>query len=94
LNPFCLDGGYNYQICRDTVETHNYIPHIRTRGEEIDDQKNDPNKVPRRWVVEVTHSWLNRFRLVLVRFEKLLSRHLGLLQLACTYIVLKRAKTF
>ena len=46
---------------------------------------------PRRWVVERTHSWLNRFRKILVRFEKTLESHWGLLQLACAHIVLKRA---
>jgi transposase len=25
----------------------------------------------RRWVVEVSHSWMNRFRKLLVRYEKL-----------------------
>ena len=52
------------------------------------------NYKPRRWVVEVTHSWLNRFRKILVRFEKKVKHHLGLLQLACAYIVFKRAETF
>jgi putative transposase len=45
-------------------------------------------------VVEVCHSWLNRFRKILVRFEKKLATHLALLQLACAYIVLKRAEVF
>ena len=48
--------------------------------------------LPRRWVVEVCHSWLNRFRKLLVRFEKKLETHLALLQFACAYIVLKRAR--
>jgi hypothetical protein len=28
----------------------------------------------RRWIVEVAHSWLNRFRKLLVRYEKLYSK--------------------
>ena len=43
------------------------------------------------WVIEVCHAWLNRFRKLLVRFEKKLETHLALLQFACAYIVLKRA---
>jgi putative transposase len=46
----------------------------------------------RRWVVERTHSWLNRFRKILVRFEKTLESHWGLLQLACATIVLQQAR--
>jgi hypothetical protein len=37
---------------------------------------------------------LNRFRKLLVRFEKKLETHLALLQFACAYIVLKRAGVF
>jgi hypothetical protein len=46
------------------------------------------------WVVEVYHPWLNRFRKILVRFEKNLATHLGLVQFARAYIVLKRAGVF
>jgi hypothetical protein len=45
----------------------------------------------RRWVVGVCHAWLNRFRTILVRVEKLEASHLGLLQFARASIVLKRA---
>jgi putative transposase len=37
----------------------------------------------RRWVVEVTHSWLNRFRRWLVRGEKKTSKLLVNLYFAC-----------
>ena len=44
----------------------------------------------RRWVVERTLSWLNRFRKLLVRFEKLRVSHLALLELACALIVFRQ----
>jgi transposase len=50
--------------------------------------------IPKRWIVEVCHSWVNRFRKLLVRFEKKLETHLALLQFACAYLVLKRAEVF
>ena len=88
----CLDKGYDYEECRQVAEQHAYIPHIRSRGEEQRAKREIPGYRPRRWVVEVCHSWLNRFRKLLVRFEKKLETHLALLQFACAYIVLKRAE--
>ncbi len=90
----CLDKGYDYDECRQVAEQHEYIPHIRSRGEEQSEKREIPGYRPRRWVVEVCHSWLNRFRKILVRFEKKLETHLALLQCACAYIVLKRAEVF
>jgi nucleotide-binding universal stress UspA family protein len=40
----------------------------------------------RRWVVERTHSWLNRFRRLLIRWEKKGENYLGMLHLACAII--------
>jgi transposase len=41
-------------------------------------------------VVERTHSWLNRFRKLLVRFEKHEMSYDGLLELACALIVYRQ----
>lgn len=90
----CLDMGYDDIECYQVVLNRNLTPHIRSRWEEKVEKKTNQTYQSRRWVVEVTHSWLNRFRKILVRFEKLVSRHLSLLQLACCYIVFKRAKSF
>jgi putative transposase len=90
----CLDKGYDYKDCPQTAERLGYLPHIRSRGEEKKEKQIHPGYKPRRWVVEVCHSWLNRFRKIPVRFEKKLETHLGLLQFACGYIVLKRAQIF
>ena len=70
------------------------MAHIRSRGEEHQEKQALPGDRARRWVVEVCHSWFNRFRTLLVRFEKKLATHLALLQWACAYIVLKRAAVF
>lgn len=42
----------------------------------------------RRWVVERTHSWLNRFRRILVRWEKKAENYIALLHFACALIAL------
>jgi putative transposase len=90
----CADKGYDYAECREEAARQEYIAHIRSRGEEHQAKQSIPGYRARRWVVEVCHSWLNRFRKILVRFEKQLATHLALLQLACAYIVLKRAEVF
>jgi putative transposase len=56
------------------------------RGEEIEAKKTIPGYRARRWVVEVCHSWFNRFRKLLVRYEKTHSSHLALLHLAAAII--------
>lgn len=94
IQHLSLDKGYDYEDCRQQALNHGYVPHIRTRGEEKKAKPENADDKPRRWVVEVTHSWLNRFRKILVRFEKKLEHHRGLLQLACAYIVFKRTGTF
>ena len=44
----------------------------------------------RRWLVERTHAWLQNYRRVLVRYERLAALYLGFVHLACALIVLKR----
>ena len=56
----CLDAGYTGS--GEAVEQRNYIPHIRPRGEEKRELERNPDFRARRWGVEVTHSFFNRFR--------------------------------
>lgn len=91
----CLDKGYDSAAIRDLVESVlGYTSHIRSRGEEQKAVKENPAQKPRRWVVERTHSWLNRFRAILVRWEKKVENHLAGLHLACAYFTLSRAQVF
>jgi transposase len=86
----CADKGYVGQPAEKTMTKHNYIAHVRQRGEERVAKKRHPNYRPRRWVVERTQSWLNRFRKLLVRFEKKATSHEALLELACALIVFRQ----
>jgi putative transposase len=92
--PLCLDKGYDDDACRQEAEGQGYLPHIRSRGEERQEKRARPGYRVRRWVVEVCHSGLNRFRQLVVRFEKKLDTHRALLQFACASIVLKRGEVF
>ena len=64
----CWDAGYTGSV--EKVQSHGYTPHIRPRGEEKKELERSPDFRARRWVVEVTHSFFNRFRKLLVRYEK------------------------
>ena len=70
---------------------HGYTPHIKARGEEIKQKLQVPGWRARRWVVEATHSWLNRYRAILIRWSKKDENHLALLQLASGLIAFKKA---
>lgn len=67
----CADAACRSAENRRTIEAHGYIPHVVDRCVEAEFKRRDPTKKPRRWVVEVCHSWFNRFRKLLVRYEKL-----------------------
>ena len=68
-----------------------YTAHVRARGEEAQELKRAAGRTARRWVVERTHSWLNRFRRILVRWEKTWQSALGFLHLACAVVTYRAA---
>lgn len=88
----CLDAGYVGKPAQREVEERGYVPHVRPRGEEMAEKDKNPDFKARRWVVEVCHSWFNRFRKLLVRYEKMDRSYLGLLMLAASIIVLRKIK--
>ena len=75
----CLDKGYDYDEVREIVEAFGYTAHILSRGEEAKALRKDVRTKARRWVAERTHSWLNRFRRILIRWEKKTENYVGLL---------------
>jgi putative transposase len=82
----CLDKGYDYEEVRDLLFEFGYTAHIRPRGEEAQAIKREAGYKARRWVVERTHSWLNRFRRILIRWEKKPENYLAMLHLACALV--------
>ena len=87
----CADAGYVGETADTIIREHGYIPHVRPRGEEIKARKNKRHK-PRRWIVEVSHSWFNNFRKLKVRYEKTTANCLALHHLAAATIALRRCK--
>lgn len=88
----CADAGYSGIPAPAIMEAHGYIPHVKGRRQEANEQRRDPTKRARRWIVEVAHSWFNRFRKLLVRYEKLERSFLGLHQLAAAIIAFRHIK--
>ena len=77
----CLDKGYDYAEIRDLLDEFKFTAHIRCRGEEAQALKRHARAKARRWVVERTHSWFNRFRGLLIRWTKKAENYLALLHL-------------
>jgi putative transposase len=90
----CLDKGYDYDLVREVVAARSYIAHIMARGEEAQEKREIPGYRARRWVVERTHSWMNRFRRILIRWEKKVVNYLAMLHFACAWISFRGAGLF
>jgi putative transposase len=98
----CLDKGYDYPEVYELLEEYGYTMHICKRGGEDYNNSNKTKKrrekIPkyraRRWVVERTHSWMNRFRRLLIRWEKKEDNYIALLNFVCAWITYKRGGVF
>ncbi len=90
----CLDAGYDYPVSLHVGEDHQYLPHIRSRGQEQQEKALIPGHRARRWVVERTHSWINRSRRLLVRWEKKVENSLAFLHLACAQLIFNKVLVF
>ena len=86
----CADAGYTGAPALRTIQAHGYNPHVKGRGQEANEKRRGPAKRARRWIVEVAHSWFNRFRKLLVRYEKLERSFLGLNHLAAAIIAFRK----
>jgi putative transposase len=87
-----LDLGYNYDEVRRIVQIAGFEPVVMSRRDEKQSSKQRKGQA-RRWVVERTHSWMNRFRRLLVRWEKREDTYLAMLHFACGIITWRAALT-
>ena len=88
----CADAGYSGKKSENIMRAYHYTPHIRPRGEEKIAIQHGFKA--RRWIVEVVHSWFNRFRKLLVRYEKTNAAYESLLQLAASIIIFGSSREF
>jgi len=86
-----LDSAYDVDWVYPLLAHVGLTAHVRGRREEARLLRGTPGARARRWVVERTHSWINRFRALLVRWDKKTANYEGALHLACAYITFARA---
>jgi len=90
----CLDKGYDYAEVRETLKEFGFTAHIRARREEAQALKRHVEATARRWVVERTQSWMNRFRRVFIRWDKSADNYLAFLHFACALIAVRASGLF
>jgi putative transposase len=86
----CLDKGYAYDEVREIAEEFRFTTHIPAKKDEAQRVKRRAGYQARRWVVERTPSWMNRFRGVLIRWSKKAENYIALLHMSFAFIIYRR----
>ena len=86
-----LDTGDDDEAVRALRAEFGCTAHLRARGEEAKAVKQETGFRARRWVVERTHSWMHRFRRVVIRWDKTVRNYVALLHLACASITYRQS---
>ena len=82
----CVDKGFVCQEVREVAREFSFTLHVPLEKKGAQKVKRKARAKARRWVVERTHSWLNRYRGILVRWCKKAENYLGMLHLAFAVI--------
>lgn len=90
----CLDKGDDSAEVRATLAVVGFTAHMHARGQEAHALKRQAGFRARRWVVERTHSWMNRFRRIVIRWDKKANNYLAFLHFACACIAFRAAGLF
>jgi len=92
------DKGYDSQALRDALSERGILDRISERGilDRIARRRVDSSEKLgcHRWVVERTHSWLNGFRRLKIRYERKAAMHQALLSLGCALICFRTWQRF
>jgi putative transposase len=84
----CLDKGYKSRDSEELIYENFMRAHIPQKG--LTEVIKDPKKKPRRWTIERTFGWFNRYRRLLIRWEKKPENYLAFIHIACCVIVLSK----
>jgi putative transposase len=90
----CLDKGYAYDEVQELAEEFDFTTHIPPKGKKADEVKRKARGKARRWVVERTHSWMNRFRGILIRWSKKPENYIAMLHFALAMITYRATGLF
>lgn len=90
----CADKAYDSANFRQRLRRRHFVPHIKSRGQEIEEHRRHAHAKARRWVNERTQSWFNRFRRVLIRWEKKAENYLAELEFVAAWIAFRAAGVF
>lgn len=85
----CADKAYQGRPAQVSMRQRGYTPHVRQIRDEAKAKRG--RQPARRWVVERSHSWFNRFRKLLVRYEKKEANYLALAHCAAAIICFRMA---
>jgi hypothetical protein len=96
LNPqgLCLDKGYVGDEVAALAQAFHCTLHIPPKGKQAQAMKHKARAKARRWVVERTHSWMNRFRGILIRWSKKTANYVAMLHMAFAFIIYGRMGFF
>lgn len=86
----CLDKGYAGEPVERQAEQRGYTLHVPRKKNEKPKPKHRRGKA-RRWKVERTHSWINRAKRLLTRWEKKAANYVGFLHLQFAIVALRTA---
>ncbi len=98
LQHLCLDKAYNFEQEEQELIKREYVLHIPPKRKRDEKEfkvttlyrSNRRKYSAKRWVIERTNSWHNRFRKLFTRYEKKVENYLGLIQLSCCIIIYRK----
>ena len=91
----CQDKGDDYDDqVRQTLKEFGLSAHIQSRGQEAKEIAQAVGNKARRWVVERAHSWMNRFRRILLRWDQKPENYLAFIHFGCAFIAFRSAALF
>jgi transposase len=89
-----VDKAYVGDEVADLAEAFRFTLHIPPKGKKAQQLKRRARGKARRWVVERTHSWMNRYRGILIRWSKKPANYMALLHMAFAFIIYGRMGLF
>ena len=90
----CLDRGYDYPEIDALMMEFGFTAHIARRGVATQKIKRSIRRKARRWMVERAHSWMNRFRGILIRWNKKAENYIAMLHFALAVIAYRSSGLF